>query len=81
MTSSEFNSLKDVKIFKVSTGEPRLFSDLVAELATRGRCLMPLTTHYGDLSSFELCQKLNHNLADIQSKGNESIDLVCTESS
>jgi hypothetical protein len=69
MNSAEFEKLKNVKVFKVSTGEPKLVSEVIAEFATRGRCLMPLATHYGDLSSFELCQNLNFNLADLQAKG------------
>ena len=68
-STSEFEALKDITVFKVSTGEPKPMSEIISEYSTRGRCIMPLATHYGDLSSFELCQKLNFNLPELKSKG------------
>ncbi len=80
--ANEFEALKDVKVFKVSNGEPKLLSEVIAEYSARGRCLMPLTTHYGDLSSFELCQKIRHNLPSLQEKGGPIISsMICLLSS
>ena len=74
--ANEFEALKDVKVFKVSNGEPKLLSEVIAEYSARGRCLMPLTTHYGDLSSFELCQKIRYNLPSLQEKGGPIISAM-----
>jgi hypothetical protein len=74
--ANEFEALKDVKVFKVSNGEPKLLSEVIAEYSARGRCIMPLTTHYGDLSSFELCQKIRHNLPSLQEKGGTVIAMI-----
>ena len=67
--ANKFDALKDVKVFKVSSGEPKLLSEVIAKYSARGRCLMPLTTQYGDLSSFELSQKIRHNLPSLQEQG------------
>jgi hypothetical protein len=66
---NEYEALKDVQVLRVSDGKPMSLSDVILESSIRGRCLMPLTTHYGDLSSFEMCQKLRFVLPDLKEKG------------